>query len=186
MHQGGSQQAGPASPRLSLFPVGPLLRVLGALERWSLGWEEPLEEAMATHSGILARKIPWTEEPARLWSVGSQRVGCDWATKHTHTKDALVYYGQQKWGRPPQAEERNTNWVLRLAWGWVSLWAVNSLHLSALVYLVWFHTTAKIPGLRQAVEWCQTTRATARAVGKGIVCLQCQHLGLVDMEGEVH
>ena len=54
------------------------------------------------------------------------------------------------------------------------------------IYLVWFHTTAKIPELRQAVEWCQTTRATARTVGKGIVCLQCQHLGLVDMEGEVH
>ena len=37
----------------------------------SLGWEDPLEEGMATHSRILAWKIPWTEEPVRLWSIGS-------------------------------------------------------------------------------------------------------------------
>ena len=35
---------------------------------WSLGWEDPLEEEMATHSNILAWKIPWTEEPGRLLS----------------------------------------------------------------------------------------------------------------------
>ena len=40
----------------------------------SLGWEEPLEEAMATHSSILAWKIPWTEEPGELQSMGLQRV----------------------------------------------------------------------------------------------------------------
>ena len=34
-----------------------------------LGWEDPLEEGMATHSSILAWRIPWTEEPGRLWSV---------------------------------------------------------------------------------------------------------------------
>ena len=41
----------------------------------SLGWEDSLEESMATHSSILARKSPWTEEPGRLQSMGSQRVG---------------------------------------------------------------------------------------------------------------
>ena len=40
----------------------------------SLGWEDPLEEEMATHSSILAWKIPWTEEPDGLQSIGSQRV----------------------------------------------------------------------------------------------------------------
>ena len=40
----------------------------------SLGWADPLEEEMATHSGILAWKIPWTEKPGRLQSMGSQRV----------------------------------------------------------------------------------------------------------------
>ena len=42
-----------------------------------LGQEVPLEKEMATHSSILAWKIPWTDEPGRLQSVGSQRVGHD-------------------------------------------------------------------------------------------------------------
>ena len=43
----------------------------------TLGWEDPLGEGMATHSGILAQRIPWTYEPGRLQPVGSQRVGHD-------------------------------------------------------------------------------------------------------------
>ena len=43
----------------------------------SLGWEDPLEKEMATHSSILAWKIPWTEEPGGLQSMGLQRVGHD-------------------------------------------------------------------------------------------------------------
>ena len=45
-----------------------------------LGWEDPLEEEMATLSSVLAWKIPWTEEPGGLPSVGSQRVGHDRTT----------------------------------------------------------------------------------------------------------
>ena len=41
----------------------------------SLGWEDPLEKEMAAHSSILAWKIPWTTEPSRLPSMGSQRAG---------------------------------------------------------------------------------------------------------------
>ena len=43
----------------------------------SLGWEDPLEKEMATHSSILAWKIPWTEEPGGLQSMRLQRVGRD-------------------------------------------------------------------------------------------------------------
>ena len=48
-------------------------------ETWvrSLGWEDPLEKEIATHSSTLAWKIPWTEEPGRLQSMGPQRVGHD-------------------------------------------------------------------------------------------------------------
>ena len=46
----------------------------------SLGPEDPLEKEMATHSSTLARRIPWREEPGRLQSMGSQRVGHDRAT----------------------------------------------------------------------------------------------------------
>ena len=45
-----------------------------------LGWEDPLEKEMETHTSILAWRIPWTEEPGRLQSMGSQRVRKDWAT----------------------------------------------------------------------------------------------------------
>ena len=45
----------------------------------SLGWEDPLEEEMVTHTSILAWKIPWTQEPGGLQS---QRVGHDLATEH--------------------------------------------------------------------------------------------------------
>jgi len=44
---------------------------------WSLGWKDPLEEEMATHSSIFAWEIPWTEEPGGLQDMGSQRVGHD-------------------------------------------------------------------------------------------------------------
>ena len=57
-------------------------------EMWvqSLGWEEPLEKGMATHSSILAWGIPWTEEPGELLqSMGLQRVGPDRVT-NTHTQ----------------------------------------------------------------------------------------------------
>ena len=54
-------------------------------ETWvlSLGREDPLEEGMATHSSILTRRIPWTEEPGGLQSMGSKRVRHDQATKHS-------------------------------------------------------------------------------------------------------
>ena len=43
----------------------------------ALDWEDPLEKEMATHSNTIVWKIPWTEEPGRLQSMGSQRVGHD-------------------------------------------------------------------------------------------------------------
>ena len=48
---------------------------------WSLGWEDPLEKEIATHSSILAWEIPWTEEPGGLLSMGLQSVGHNLATK---------------------------------------------------------------------------------------------------------
>ena len=52
---------------------------VGMQETWvqSLGWEDPLEKEVATHSSILACKIPWTEKPGWLQSIGSQRIGCN-------------------------------------------------------------------------------------------------------------
>ena len=59
----------------------------------SLSQEDPLEKKMATHSSILAWKIPWTEEPGRVVSMASQRVGRGWTTKHIQcTQCHSIYY----------------------------------------------------------------------------------------------
>ena len=56
------------------------------------GWEDLLEEGMATHSSILAWRMPWTEEPGRLQSRGSQKVGHDW------NNFSMAYSHTQPWG----------------------------------------------------------------------------------------
>ena len=63
-------------------------------ETWarSLGWEDPLEEEMATHSSILAWRIPWTREPGSLQSMGLQRVGHDWASGHFVSFTLIHHY----------------------------------------------------------------------------------------------
>ena len=63
--------------------VAQLVKNLTAMQKiqvQSLGWEDPLKEEMATHPSILAWRIPWTEEPGGLQSMGLQRVGDNWAT----------------------------------------------------------------------------------------------------------
>ena len=60
----------------------------------SLGWEDPLEQEKATHSSILAWKIPWTEEPGRLQSMRSRRVRHDLETEHIHILLLLLFSRQ--------------------------------------------------------------------------------------------
>ena len=57
----------------------PAMQEMPEIQAWSLGWEDPVEEGTAAHSNILAWKIPWTEEPGGLQSMGSQRVGHNWS-----------------------------------------------------------------------------------------------------------
>ena len=61
----------------------------------SLDWEDPLKKGRATHSNILAWRVPWTEEPGGLQFTGLQRVGPDCATKHIHNKSCLYWVGQK-------------------------------------------------------------------------------------------
>ena len=73
-------------------------RLLPAMqETWvqSLGQEDSLEKEMATHSSILAWRIQWTEEPGRLQSMGSQRVGHDWATSLHFTLRTVKIFTQK-------------------------------------------------------------------------------------------
>ena len=60
--------------------VAQMVKYLPAMQETqvqSLGWEDPLEKGMATHSSILVWRIPWAEEPGRLRSMGSQKVRHD-------------------------------------------------------------------------------------------------------------
>ena len=57
----------------------------------SLGWEDPVEEGMATHPSILAQRIPWTEEPGRLQSTGQQRVDMTEVTQHALMQVSKLY-----------------------------------------------------------------------------------------------
>ena len=61
----------------------------------ALGWEDPLEKGVAAHSNILAWRIPWAEEPGRMWSTGSHRVGYIWSDLHAHTPLDLAWYYRQ-------------------------------------------------------------------------------------------
>ena len=61
------------------------LPVMQETQVWSLGWEDPLEKGMATHSSTLAWRIPCTEEPSGLQSMGLLRVGHTWVTNTLST-----------------------------------------------------------------------------------------------------
>ena len=66
------------------FPGGSVVKNMPTMQEagiQSLGWQDPLEKEMASHSSILVWEISWTEETGRLQSMGSQRVGHDLATK---------------------------------------------------------------------------------------------------------
>ena len=55
----------------------PMMHMMQEIQIQSLGQEDPLEEGMATHSSVLAWRIPWTEEPGGLHTLGSQRIRHD-------------------------------------------------------------------------------------------------------------
>ena len=76
--------------RLRASLVAQTVKNLPAIQEsqvWSLGWEDPLEKDMATHPSILVWRGPWAEEPSRLQSMGSQRVGHNWAASTFTFKD---------------------------------------------------------------------------------------------------
>ena len=93
-------------PHHPLTLVAQMVKCLSAM--WetrvqSLVWEDPLEKEMAIHSSTISWKIPWTEEPGREDSMGSQRVGHDWATS-LH----------------PLTQHLRLNTALPTPWPWIS------------------------------------------------------------------
>ena len=79
----------PASQVVQWVKKLPAMQVTQEMQIWTLVWADPLEEGLATHSSILAWRIPWTEEPGGLLSIGWQRVKhnwSDWASMHAPEK----------------------------------------------------------------------------------------------------
>ena len=109
---------------------------------WSLDWEDLLEKGMATHSSILSWRIPWTEEPGGLQSMGLQRVGQDWATKthahthththtHTYTQRGVVGREEGKWAKSnkllPNSKESHVSWYRFSTWSF-GQWKLTDIY----------------------------------------------------------
>ena len=89
-----------------------------------LGWEDPLKEEIATCSSILAWRIPWTEEPGRLQSMGSTRVGHDLATKPTKQPTMKIEKTKLAW-------EQYYNKIF------LSLYTISQVARSLKYFLLW-------------------------------------------------
>ena len=80
-----------ASPGVSAVKNLPAMQEVQETWVWYLCWEDPLEEGLATHSSILAWRIPFTQEPSGLQSIGSQRVGHRWSNwAHTNAPVMII------------------------------------------------------------------------------------------------
>ena len=85
----------------------------------SLSWEDPLEEGMATHTSILVWKIPWTEEPGRLYPIGSWRVGHDWSQLthiHTHRQTGFPGGSEVKASAWNAGDPGPDPWIRKIPW----------------------------------------------------------------------
>ena len=88
-----------------------------------LGWEDPLEEDVATHSRILAWRIPWTWEPGRLQSMGPQRVRHDWSDlAHTHIDIHLPQRPRKRKGNKGDSPFLTRQSTTKLSTMWESLY----------------------------------------------------------------
>ena len=88
---------------------------------WSLGWEDPLEKGMATHSSIPIWRILWTEEPGGLQSMVSQRVGYNWVT------NAFTFFSIRTYAITcKQVKIKRGRWEGGLGWGiHVNPWLIH-------------------------------------------------------------
>ena len=132
-----------------------IVKILLAIQEtwvWSLGQGDPLKKGMATHSSILAWRIPWTEKPGGVQSVGSQRVRHDWAT------NPLVFFWFRKLKalRKIALTQRLNNDSIKgeaRAAIW-PLWALHDVQRSGLpISLGWFSRKQKCPLQVKSSGW---------------------------------
>ena len=127
----------------------------------SLGWEDPLEKGMDTHSSILAWRIPWTEEPGRLQSMGSRRAGHDWGTKFLCFTFAFCFVALNPLSKGQVGGKKDTGcgsgrgqiiYLLYLRKGWylVMGYDIFTFYIVGLVQNIGFRKFLLIPGHESA------------------------------------
>ena len=125
----------------------------------SLGWEDPLEKGMATHSSILAWRIPWTEKPGGLQSIESQRVEHDWATKHSTEQQP---FRMLHWERFQSHIRNHRETVLQLigdvclglGLGSVNMWVIHlSSPMSFVEHLLWHKALTWMLWKKKFLQW---------------------------------
>ena len=109
-------------------------------ETWvqSLGWEDPLEKRMTTHSNIFAWRIPWPEEPGGLQSTVSQRVGRDWATEQQQQSHPWVASVVPCW-RPthlPRSHSNITSSMKALLMSSIQNWLSPPLQINCITVVI--------------------------------------------------
>ena len=115
----------------------------------SLGWEDALEKEMATHSSTLDWKIPWTEEPGRLQSMGSQRVRHHWVTSGSFflSLETWTIMITQFWQSPNQkCLLCSTRWQSRIRekGGWWWWWLYFGYRSMQFWYFLWWEILTSI------------------------------------------
>ena len=139
----------------------------------SLGWEVPLEKEMAAHSNILPRNIPWTEEPGRLESIGSQRVWHSWACAHTHlshleNKGYSEYEPRHVTNLPntwtPQVHPSRPNGISQKTGLWMNRFMASPKKSES--YWVYLITPATIP-----MQWEPTDKCDLKSAFQKCVCM---------------
>ena len=105
---------------------------------WSLSWEDPLEKGMATHSSILTWRIPWSEEPGGLQSVGFERVGHNWVPNtHTHTHRMIqIPYWEWQYLHQEGIFHLRTDGSFYLRWLFCVIIFLSKYHQSRSLFLV--------------------------------------------------
>ena len=117
---------------------------------WPLGWEDPREKGKATHASILAWRIPWTEEPGGLQSMGLQRVRHDWATKHSTSYASTKFYKEKRDG---DGHSLAHIWEHRVTSKWANISSVFShflfLSCSSIVHFSLLSSLPFSPGFQR-------------------------------------
>ena len=141
---------------------------------WSLGQEDPLEEGMATHSNILAWRIPWIKEPGGLQSIRSHRILHDWrdlahmhAHTHTHTHSCIhmlfqnLFHCRLLQGIEYSPVLYSKSMLLHNSWGWVP--EAQKLHCPS----VWLDVSIRLHDLFHS----QGVKTLPYSVqNKGLIC----------------